>query len=316
MQNLVAYDLPVGDKGATGVGANASIVLHNDYPLGLDLPSFGLDLFLPGCSPSAAKIQLAHATTGPTRVRPGAEVVAEVAAVVRDIPEPLTRDCPQSRQSPLDKLVQGLLQGKGSRLYLRAAEAANPGIPAWLASLLGKTMIPIDVPGQPMDDLIRNFSLTDVSFKLPSPFDDPNDPRNKPRVSGTMRVEAALPAQLKANISVDGIAADGNLSFQQRKFGELRLQHWQQANSTVLPGRGSHEKDVIVISSRVVDAPLDITDSAVFAALVQSLLLGGDGIILDVDALVDAQLAMVLGKIVLKGVPAHGRVPVERPSLV
>ena len=295
-----------------GVGANISISLHNDYPIGLDVPALGFEVLVPNCDPSEPNIKVASAVTSVIQVRPKADVTAEAEGVVREIPETLTRACPDTELSPLDNFMKRYLHGEDAKVFVRGQAPENSDVPEWVGAILQSVTVPIDFPGRSFDNFIRNFSLTDVDFKLPSPFADPNDPNGKPRVSGTVQVLAGLPAEVNIDLAVNSLKANGDLIYKKKKFGELNLDQWQKANSTI--ESHSREEDTITITSRITDAPIDITDGDIFGDVMQKLLFGDADIILDVKALVDAKVTTVLGKLVLKGVPAQGKVPVKRPS--
>ncbi|POR34139.1 Uncharacterized protein TPAR_05681 [Tolypocladium paradoxum] len=310
IQNIAFHDVPVGDKGQMGVGANVSITLHNDYPIGLDVPSLGFEVLVPNCDPSEPNIKVATAVTSVIQIRPKSDVTAEAESVVRELPEMLTRACPDTELSPLDNFMKHYLHGENAQVFVRGKAPEHSNVPEWIGAILQSVTVPIDFPGRSFDNFIRNFSLTDVDFKLPSPFADPNDPNGKPRVSGTVQVLAGLPAELNIDLSVDSLKANGDLIYKKQKFGELNLERWQQANSSIASGSGD-EEDTITITSRIIDAPIDITDGDIFGDVMQKLLFGDADVSLDVKALVDAKVATVLGKLVLKGVPAKGKVPVK-----
>lgn len=306
------FDAPVGPEGRKGVGANMSVLLHNNYPLGLNVPSVGLQVFVPNCDPSQPSIEMATAVTDVIHVRPRADVLAKAGAIVRKIPDSLTRTCPETKLSPLDTLMGHYLRGDKAQLFVRGKVPDQSDLPGWAGTILESLVLPIEFSGQDLDSLIRNFSLTDVDFKLPSPFADPKDPSSKPRVSGTVRVLAALPAEVNVKVGVDGLRAVGDLVYEDHKFGELHLDRWQKANSSISSGSGND--NTITITSRVVDAPIDIVDGDVFGYIVQKLLFGNQDVTLDVQSSVDVRVATVLGRLVLRGIPASGKIPVKRPS--
>lgn len=317
VQSLVFHDVPVGHDGNMGIGANVSIALHNDHPIGLDVPPLALQVLVPNCDPSEPNIKVASAVTSIVHLRPRADVTAEASGVIREIPESLTRTCPDTELSPLDNLVERCLHG-GTKVFVRVESSGASDVPDWVGSVLEGATVPVTLLGGSFDSVLRNFSLTDVDFRLPSPLADPSDADGKPRVSGTVRVLAALPAELNIGLGVDGLRARGDLIYKEHKFSELNLRRWQKAKSTVASGSGDGGGgggDVITITSRVVDAPIDITDSDIFSDLVQKLFFGHDDV-LDVKASVDLKVATVLGKLVLKGVPAQGKIPVKRLSSI
>jgi hypothetical protein len=78
-------------------------------------------------------------------------------------------------------------------------------------------------------------------------------------------------------------------------------------------GSGTDET-LLNITSRVVDVPVNITDSDVFSDILQKMLFGDKNVLIDVNAKVDVDVATVLGNLVLKEVPAQGKIPLKRPS--
>ncbi|EQL00500.1 pre-rRNA processing protein [Ophiocordyceps sinensis CO18] len=309
IQHLAFFDAPFGRQGHKGVGTNVSVLLHNDYTVGLDVPSLGLQVLVPNCDPSQPSIEVATAVTDIIHVRPKADILARASGILREIPDSLTRTCPETKLSPLDNLMDRYLHGENAQVLIRGKVPEASDLPAWVGSILESIVVPIEFSGHNLDSLIRNFSLTDVDFKLPSPFADPKDPSGKPRVSGTVRVLAALPAELNVDLGVDGLRAVGDLFYKDQKFGELHLDQWQKANSSISSGSG--DEDTITITSRVVDAPIDITDSDIFGDIIQKLFFGQEDMILDVKSSVDVRVVTVLGKLVLRGIPATGKIPVK-----
>lgn len=306
-------DVPIDGNGKRGVAANVSITLHNDYPVALTIPSIGFEVLMPDCD-SEPYIEVASVITNPLDISPNANVTAEAQGLIREIPDSLTRACPLTKLSPLDKFMDHYLHGEDAQVFVRGKKMDETDIPDWASSILEGITVPVAFPGQSFGDFIRNLSLTDVDFKLPSPFADPNAPDSQPRVSGTVEVLAALPAELNVDLEVDGLQAKGDVLYQGKKFGELELDHWQKANSTRITVPGE-DQDLLSITSRVDDAPLNITDGDVFSDLMQVLLFGDDDIVLDVTSKVDVRVVTVLGRLIVKGVPAKGKIPVKRSSL-
>ncbi|KAK5997046.1 hypothetical protein PT974_02397 [Cladobotryum mycophilum] len=310
ISQLNIHDVPVGDPGQSAIGANASITAYNDYPVSLAVPSLGFDILVPNCEPSESYIKVATAVTNPIDVQPHANVTADAIGLIRDIPEPLTRPCPLSDLSPLDNFIQQYLHGKSAKIFVRGQKTENSDVPDWVGSLLSTITVPIDLPGRSFDDAIRNISVSDINFKLPSPFADPNSPNGKPRVSGTLQVLAALPSELQLDIGINSLQAKSDVFYEGKKFGELNLRRWQKASSTKLPGSGDDE-DLMQITARIANVPLDITDGDVFSDVMQELLFGDDDLVLDINSLVDAKVSTVIGDLVLKDIPAKGKIPVK-----
>lgn len=105
--------------------------------------------------------------------------------------------------------------------------------------------------------------------------------------------------------------ADSDVYYKEKKLGELDLSTWQHANSTrtVLP---NEDQEGLLVQSIVKDAPLDITDDDAFADMVQALVFRTNPVVLGVKAKVDVETKTVLGKFVVRDIPAKGKVFVKR----
>lgn len=295
------------------MGAEVSVTAFNKYPVSIDVPELGFEILVSGCNPSDPYILVADAVTRPIAVRPKKNVVAEVNGLVRELPEPLIQSCPGSDSSPLDLLLKQYLNNEGATVFVRGAEHPRPGMPDWLADILASVTVPVPFPGRTFDNLIRNFSVADVSFTLPSPFSDPDDPDGNPKVSGVIEVLSALPQEMNFEINVTDIRAAADVFYQSKKLGELDLRRWQPAKSTKLEAKDGDEP-LLKIQSRIEDAPLNVTDGDVLTDVVQMLLFGDKEVILDIKAAVGAKVLTVLGPLALKDIPAEGKIPVKRPS--
>lgn len=313
IQRLNFHDTPAGDKGRMSIAADVSLTAYNEYPLSLTLPSLGFDILMSDCDPSEPYLKVATAVTKPITVHPEANVTVDATGIISEISDSLTRTCPQSKLSPLDSFIKQYLRGEKAKVFIRGQESGNSDLPDWLGSILKSVTVPIDFPGGSYNDLIKNISVTDVDFKLPSPFADPSDPNGKPRVSGTIEVLAALPPELGIDVGITNLRANSDVLYKGRKFGELNLREWQKAKSAKVIGNGSDE-ELLRITSKIVDCPLDVTDGDIFGDVMQKLLFGNKDILLDVNSAVDAKVSTVLGDLVLKEVPAKGQIPVKRPS--
>lgn len=313
IERLNFHDVPVDDSGRKAVAADVSISVRNSYPIALTVPPLGFEVLVPNCDPSEPSIVVAEAITDLIEIHAEKDVVANAKGVVREIPDSLIRSCPNSQASPLDKFMKQYLHGNEAKVFVRGRDTKDLDTPDWIGEILKSITIPVEFPGRSFDNFIRNFSLSDVNFQLPDPFADPNDPASEPRVSGSVEVLAALPKEFNLDLGVDSLRANADLFFEKRKLGELNLHRWQKANSTRLEGVGQDE-DLLNITSKIVDAPVNITDGDVFSDVMQKLLFGDDDIILDVDAAVDVKVSTVLGILNVKKVPAQGRLPVKRSS--
>jgi hypothetical protein len=306
IKRLDFHDMPPDHEGKKAVGADVSIGLFNGYPVSFTVPPLGFEVLVPNCNPSEPYIKVGDATTTEIDVVPKANITANAKGIVHELSESLVRACPQTDSSPLDKFMKHYLNGENAEVYVRGKSTVDPNSPGWIGSLLEGVTVPVDFPGKSFDNFIRNFSLTDVNFKLPSPFSD-----DDPSVSGTIQVLAALPQEFNIDIGVESIRATADLSYKSKDFGKLDLHRWQKANSEKLVGA---DETMLNITSRVVDVPVEITDSDVFSDILQKMLFGDKNVLVDIDAKVDVNVATALGNLVLKEVPAQGKIPVKRSS--
>lgn len=304
---------PIPGHSEMAMAAEVSITAFNKHPVSVDVPQLGFEVFVPGCSPYDPHILVAVATTGIVLVRPHSDVVVAAHGLVRELPELLTRTCPGSDSSPLDLFFRKYIAGKDATVFVRGQKTPLPGTPTWVTEILSSITVPVPFPGRSFDNLIRSFSLTDVHFTLPDPFAEPGDPDADPKVSGTILVLAGLPAEMNFSINVTKVRANADVFYHSKKLGELNLMEWQKANSTQIPA-GEDQESGLEIQSRIEDAPLNVTDGDVLAAIVQALLFGNEEIILGINALVDVKVQTILGQLVIKEVPAQGKVPLKRLS--
>ncbi|KAH7015244.1 hypothetical protein EDB80DRAFT_605705 [Ilyonectria destructans] len=309
IERLDLHDVPVDGTGRKAIQADVSVTVHNDFPVSLQVPSLGFEVLVPNCDSSLPSISVADATTDIIEVRANRDVKADARGVIREIPESLTRACPHSRSSPLDEFMKHYLHGGDAQVFVRGKRSNDSDTPEWISEILESITVPIEFPGRSFDSFIRNFSITDVDFKLPDPFADAKDPNSEPRVSGTTEVLAVVPPELNVDLGVDSLRATADLFYEKRKFGELHLRHWEKANSTKVDPEG--DENLLKITSRVIDVPLTITDSDIFSEVMQKLLFGDEDLLLDVEAAVDVRVSTVLGILTIKKVPAKGKIPVN-----
>lgn len=302
---LYVEDGPVNGSMVADVALSA----FNTYPVQLDIPELGFDILVSGCD-SDDLILVADAVTSDVHVEPQSEVNVDVKGVIRELSESLTNDCPDSSSSPLDILLQSFMHGEPATLFVRGSSHPDGNTPQWIAEILSSVTLPVPFPGRSLDGLIRNFSLTDVHFTMPDPFAEPGDPDADPKVSGNILVIAGVPEDMNFGINVTNVMARADVLYKGDKMGELNLKEWQHANSTRVEGK---DEATLRIESRVEDVPLNVTDSDVFSDVLQALVFGGKPVILDIDAAVDIMVETALGKLIVKDVPAEGKIPVKRP---
>lgn len=314
ISRLNFHDAPGSGDNSSAVGVDATVTSYNEYPVQLDIPELGFEVLVPNCDAVDPFIPVAQAVTDRVHVKPHSEVTVDVHGTIEELPDSLTRVCPDSSSSPLDQFLRHYLKGdKPPNVLVRGRKIPGSSTPEWIGDILSSIAVPVPFPGRSFDDLIKNFSLTDVEFQLPDPLADPDDDDAKPKVSGTMEVLASLPRELNLDLNVTDIRATADVLYKGDKLGVLNITEWQKAQSTRLE---EDNGDVSLrIESRAEDVPLTITDEDVFTEVMQQLLFGGRDVILDIDASVHVKVKTVLGELVLKDVPTKGKIPVKRPSM-
>ncbi|KAH7040451.1 uncharacterized protein B0I36DRAFT_233805 [Microdochium trichocladiopsis] len=304
--NITRFNVHDGPLNASMI-ADVTLSAFNEYPVDFNVPELLFDILVPGCKPDDF-IQVVDAMTHEVHVQPHAEVSANVTGVVRELPDALTEECPHSDSSPLDTFLNSFIKGEPATLFVRGNSHPGPQTPEWITELLSSVTVPVPFPGRSLDNLIRNFSLTDVNFSLPDPDAEPDDPASHPQVSGNILVLVGLPSELNFGINVTDVKATADVLYHSRKMGELNLRKWQAAKSTRIEDQ---KESLLKIESHISKAPLEITDSDVFSEVIQMLIFGRDKIMLDIVASVDIKVQTALGDIVVKGVPAEGTIPVK-----
>ncbi|KAL8894655.1 MAG: hypothetical protein Q9207_008447 [Kuettlingeria erythrocarpa] len=296
--------------GAKGMLANVSLSLKNDYPVDFEVPRFRFDILVPGCSADEDFLVLAEATTAEAKVRPKADVNVNVSGFVQELPKVLITACPDTNTSPIDRLLGSYIEGKDTLIYVRGSSRPSSSTPRWITNFMKDVVVPVPFPGHEFKDLIRNFTLANVHFGLPDPFAAPNSPNSKPRISTVVKALIGLPEEIKFPIGVVRVRADSDVYYKKKKLGELDLSKWQHANSTrtIIP---NEDQEGLLVQSIVKDAPLNITDDDVFADVAQALVFGGKPVVLGVQAKVDVETETVLGKFIVRDIPAKGKVFVK-----
>ncbi|KAI4169622.1 MAG: hypothetical protein LQ343_005561 [Gyalolechia ehrenbergii] len=297
--------------GVKGMIANVSLALENDYPVHFEIPRFRFDILVPGCLAGEDFLVLAEATTAQTQVRPKTDVNVSVSGFVQELPEALITACPETQTSPIDRLLGSYIEGKETLIYVRGSSSPSPDTPEWITDFMKDVVVPVPFPGHEFQDLIRNFTLASVHFGLPDPFASPGSSKSKPRISAIVKALIGLPDEIRFPIEVVQVRATSDVYYKDNKLGELDLHEWQSANSTrtVLP---DEEQEGLLVRSIVKDAPLDVTDDDVLADVVQALVFGSTPVILGVQAKVDVETQTILGKFVVRDIPAKGKVFVKQ----
>jgi hypothetical protein len=282
----------------SGVRAKTTVLVKNDFPVNIDVPPLNFDILLPDCKDDY--LRLATASSELISIVPRQTVKASVIGLIEQLPTALTRACPQSSVSPLDRLVADYLAGKNATVYVRGGDQNNQETPDWIGKILRDTMLPFTLPGHPFGNLIKNFSLADTHFSLPDPFAEDG----RPSISAVVQVLVGLPNEMNINLDVDKVRADADVFYKGSQMGKLDLRQWQKANATKVG-------DDLLVQSIIDNAPLEITDNDVFTKVVQQLIFGGKGVELDVSAKVDVNTETALGEFVVRQIPAQGHISVN-----
>ncbi|KAF1809935.1 hypothetical protein P152DRAFT_440977 [Eremomyces bilateralis CBS 781.70] len=303
--HLVVHDADLPD-GNQGLQADVSMKVPNPYPLDLTIPPLGFGILVDGCSPNDPQIMVADAFCEPLHISPNADIVANGTGFVRRIPESLMDVCPGSQKSPLDMIVKDYIHGAETTVYIRGSDSPDVETPKWITNLLSSITIPVPFKGPAIDHLIRNFSLTDVHFKLPDPESETD---NDPEISADIEAIVNLPDQLDFTVNVSHVRALADVHWKEKKLGELNLQKWQEASSRRLTD--PDELGGLLVQAHVDGAPLKITDQDLFTQLVATLLFKKQTAFLTIEATVDVKMATTLTALTLRDLPASGVFPIK-----
>lgn len=293
-----------------GIAVDIAVSISNDYALSLVIPPLGFDILVPNCIPADPYILVADVTTNTVDVQPAAPAIVNVSSIVRHLPSELTEKCPGKNDSPLDLIISGYLKGEKTVIYVRGAEPPSSSTPAWMVDLLKSVTLPVPVTGHDFGQLVRNFSMSDVHFSLPDPFAGPDSPDAQPRVSAMVKVMVDLPEEMNFDVDIPRVRANVDVYNRGNKFGVLDLSEWQPSNATRINDTDNHP--LLLVTFEIKDRPLQVTDNDVFSDVMQSILFGNGPVTLDLQALVDGELATTLGQFTIHDIPAQGSINVKR----
>nr|OQO20770.1 hypothetical protein B0A51_11897 [Rachicladosporium sp. CCFEE 5018] len=294
-----------------GMAADVALVVKNDYPVDFTIPPLGFAIKVAGCNKNDPYIMLADALTHDLYIHPKQDVELNVTGNVRRLPDTLTEACPGSHESPLDAILGKYLHGKDAKLYVQGSDSPSQDTPQWITDIISSITVPVALPGRTFGSLIKNFTLADTHFSLPDPFASPNTPASNPRISAKVQAIVALPEEMNFNISVSRVRADADVYYKGKKLGKLDLHQWQKASSDRIEPISESDGPTLMVESLVRNAPLNITDEDLFTDVLQAMLFGGRGVMLQVKAEVDVETETALGAFVIRKIPAEGQVPVQ-----
>lgn len=292
------------------MGADASIVVTNDFPVRLDVPPVSVDVLVDGCTPSE-HITLGTAESAMLEVKPHTDLEVNVTGRVEKLPDSLTQVCPDSAKSPLDAFIGDYMQGEDATVYIKCCKFPDPSTPKWAGDLLKDITVKVPFAGRDMGNLIKNFTMANVHFSLPDPFADEDSPDASPKISAVVKVNIGLPREMNVPVDVSRVKADADIYYEGKILGKLDLNRWQHANSTRIDAYGD-EGSTLLVESDIKDAPIDIIDDDLFSKVVQALIFGSRPILMDIKAKVGVKVETPLGELAVKDIPAKGVVPVKR----
>ncbi|KAF9887854.1 hypothetical protein FE257_009514 [Aspergillus nanangensis] len=303
------HDANTPDKG--GMAVDLSVAAMIDSPFTLTIPPLGFQILVPNCSPDDPYISVAGVATKEFPVNPGHATSIDISGVIQGLSDELTRICPGKKKSPLDFLVKNYIQGLRTTVYVRGASVPSLGTPDWVVDILKSVTVPLPFTGHALDDLVRNFTMSDVHFSLPDPLADPGSPESNPTVSALVKVLVGLPKQMNLQIDVPRVRANADVFYHEKKLGVLKLPNWQPANSTLL--EDANDAPALFVEFAMENAPLYVTDEDVLTDVLQALIFEGRSVRLTISASVDAEVATGLGKFAIREIPAEGVVDVKPP---
>ncbi|KAJ5446936.1 hypothetical protein N7445_001757 [Penicillium cf. griseofulvum] len=305
--NILKINVHDANSGAMAVDVLLSSLI--DSPVALTVPALGFDILVPNCSPGDPYILVANAKTGAVDVHPGQETAVGVDGLIQQLPDELTSTCPGREGSPLDLLVSSFMRGLETTIYVRGSDAGSPNTPAWIVDMLRSVTVPLPFTGHALDNLVKNFTMSDTHFSLPNPFAEPDSPDSRPTVSAQVKVLIALPEEMNFEVKVPQVRALADVYYKEEKFGMLNISHWQDANSTMVDDEDG--SSALLVEFELKDVPLQVTDDGLLTEVIQAMLFGSEPVVLRVAATVDTKVSTGLGRFAVRGIPAEGKVPVK-----
>lgn len=294
------------------MAVTASVLALTDSPFSLRIPPLGFKVLVANCSPRDPYIPTVDVVTKEIAVTPGHSTVIDVSGVIRGLSDELTTNCPGEKRSPLDSLLTSYIHGSQTIIYVRGADVPSLGTPKWMTDILKTLTVPFPFTGHNLDNLVKNFTMSNVHFSLPNPMAEPDTPESLPTVSALVNVLIAVPKQLEFYLNVPRVRAKADVYYHENKLGVLNLKEWQPANSTLISD--ADNSTVLQVRFAMDNAPLEVTDEDVLADVLSSLIFEGIPVKLSVSASVDAEIATGLGQVAVRGIPADAKFAVKRKS--
>lgn len=305
--NITKLNVHDAKNGAMEVDVLLAVMI--DSPIAVTIPALAFEVMVPNCSPGDPYILVADAQTAETQVRPEEPISVSVYGLIRPLPDELTSTCPGETGSPLDILVSSYIHGDKTTIYIRGANAPSSETPKWIADFLRSITLPLPFTGHALDNLVKNFTMSDTHFSLPDPFAEPGTPEAQPTVSALVKVLINLPKEMNFQVDVPQVRALADVYYEGKELGVLNMDKWQDANSTLVEDQDG--SSALLVESPIEDAPLQVTDSDLLAKIVQEMLFGSKSVVLHVVATVNTKVSTGLGRFAVRGIPAEGDVHVK-----
>ncbi|KAH8730146.1 hypothetical protein GQ44DRAFT_673949 [Phaeosphaeriaceae sp. PMI808] len=307
--NITKLNIREAKPGRHGMGADASILVTNEFPVQVTLPPVAVDVLIDGCS-SDKHIFVGTAETAQLDIKPKTDLEVNVTGNVDHLSSSLTEVCPDSAKSPLDAFIGEYMKGDEATIYINCCKFPDPNTPEWARGLLKDITVPVPFAGRDMGNLVKNFTMANMHFSLPDPFAEPGTPEAAPKISAVIKVDVGLPNEMNFPLDVNQVKADADIYYKNKKLGNLNLEKWQKANSTRVEAHGK-EGPSLLVQSQIKNAPVEILDDDLFSEVIQALIFGGKPINLDMKAMVSVGMNTPMGKFAIRGIPAKGTVPVK-----
>lgn len=312
VHKLIAHDSDNPAQNETML-VDAAVSALIDTPFSVKIPPLGFDVLVSNCLPGEPFISVSNVQTQEVQIAPNRPTDMSIRGIIQGLSDELTKSCPGQKDSPLDVLVRSYMNGQKTTVYVRGAQKPPVGTPSWVVDLLKSVTVPFHFTGHALDNMIKNFTMSDMHFSLPDPFADPDSPAASPSVSAQVSVTIGLPKQLNLTVDIPRVRANANVFYQGNELGVLELRKWQPANSTrVMQDDGL---PALFVKFAMEDVPLRVTNGDVLTKIIQALVFQGKTVQLHVAATVDAEVATGLGAVAVRGIPAGGDVDVKCESL-
>lgn len=292
------------------MAVDVSVSTSLGSPFSLHVPPLGFKALVENCSPHDPYISIADVVTQELAISPGQKTVVNVSGIIRGLSDELTSKCPGEKRSPLDSLLASYIYGSETTIYVRGTDVPSLGTPRWMTDILKRMTVPLPFTGHALDDLVKNFTMSDVHFSLPNPLAEPNSPESQPTISALVKVLVGLPEEVNFDLDIPRVRANADVYYHGDKLGVLDIKEWQRANSTFV-----HDTDnstALQVEFPINQAPLEVTDDDVLTDVLSNLIFQGKPVKLTVSANVDAELSTGLGEFAIRSIPADGKLTVKR----